>query len=210
MKLHGSRLAAGPARFSGRRAGHLPRERRDMSAVAVSRSQAERVSWSVAAVFFVIGLALSAWFTQIPQFKAALSLDDAQLGTALLCPVAGALVSMQVAGRIAGRYGSAALVRATPLGVAGAIALVGTSRSFFALAGTLLVFGLANGLTDVSMNAHAVAVENALGRPVLQRMHASFSLSTLVGAVSGGIAVWAHVSPARYLAMIAVAAAVLA
>lgn len=60
-----------------------------MSAVAVSRSQAERVSWSVAAVFFVIGLSLSAWFTQIPQFKAALSLDDAQLGAALLCPVAG-------------------------------------------------------------------------------------------------------------------------
>jgi hypothetical protein len=70
-----------------------------MSAVAVSRSQAERVSWSVAAVFFVIGLSLSAWFTQIPQFKAALSLDDAQLGAALLCPVAGALASMQVAGR---------------------------------------------------------------------------------------------------------------
>jgi hypothetical protein len=181
-----------------------------MSAVAVSRSQAERVSWSVAAVFFVIGLSLSAWFTQIPQFKAALSLDDAQLGAALLCPVAGALVSMQVAGRIAARYGSAALVRAAPLGVAGAIALVGTSRSFLALAGTLLVFGLADGLTDVSMNAHAVAVENALGRPVLQRMHASFSLSTLVGAVSGGIAIWAHVSPARYLGMVAVAAAAVA
>ena len=31
-----------------------------MSAVAVRRSQAERVSWSVAAVFFVMGLALSA------------------------------------------------------------------------------------------------------------------------------------------------------
>jgi hypothetical protein len=181
-----------------------------ISAMPVSRRQAERVNWSVATVFFVVGLALSAWFTQIPQFKAALSLSDAQLGAALLCPVAGALVSMQVAGRLASRYGSAALVRAAPLGVAGALGLVGTSRSFPALAGTLLVFGLANGLTDVSMNAHAVAVETALGRPVLQRMHAAFSLSTLVGALSGGIAIWAHVSPARYLSAVAVAAAAVA
>ena len=90
-----------------------------MSAVPVSQAQAERVSWSVAAVFFVVGLALSAWFTQIPQFKAVLSLNDAQLGAASLCPVAGALASMQVAGRIARRYSSAALVRAAPLGVAG-------------------------------------------------------------------------------------------
>src|SRR5580704_10786330 len=61
-----------------------------ISAMPVSRRQAERVNWSVATVFFVVGLALSAWFTQIPQFKAALSLSDAQLGAALLCPVAGA------------------------------------------------------------------------------------------------------------------------
>jgi hypothetical protein len=58
-------------------------------------------------VFFVIGLTLSAWFTQIPQFKAALSLSDAELGAALLFPAPGALLSMQVAGRLARRYGSA-------------------------------------------------------------------------------------------------------
>ena len=46
------------------------------------------------AVFATIGLVLSAWFTQIPQFKAALSVSDGQLGVALLCPAAGALLSM--------------------------------------------------------------------------------------------------------------------
>jgi fucose permease len=161
----------------------------------------------VAAVFFVVGLVLSAWFTQIPQFKAALSLSDGQLGLALLCPAAGALLSMLVAGRIARRYGSAALMRAAPLGMAGAIMLVGASHGFRDFMGALLVFGAADGLTGVSMNAHAVAVETALGRPILQRMHASFSLGTIVGALTGGAAIWAHVSPLRYLAAIAVAAA---
>jgi hypothetical protein len=116
---------------------------------------------------------------------------------ALLCPAAGALLSMQLAGRLASRYGSAGLVRVAPLGTAGTIALIGTSRSLLALMGGLLAFGICDGLTDVSMNAHAVAVESVLGRPVLQRMHASFSAGTIVGALPGGIAIWAHVSPLR-------------
>ena len=177
---------------------------------AAARQQAERAAWSVAAVFFVIGLALSAWFTQIPQFKAALALSDGALGVALLCPVASALLSMQVAGRLASRYGSASLVRVAPVGVAATIALIGTSHSLLALIGGLLAFGICDGLTDVSMNAHAVAVERALGRPVLQRMHASFSAGTIAGALAGGIAIWAHVSPLRCLAGVAVAAAAIA
>ncbi len=112
-----------------------------MSAVPVSRAHAERVSWSVAAVFFVVGLALSAWFTQIPQFKAALSLNDAQLGAALLCPVAGALASMQVAGRIARRYSSAALVRAAPLGPAAIGWLAEGIGLTWSLSSVLLVLG---------------------------------------------------------------------
>jgi len=50
-----------------------------MSAATVTKALAGRASWSVAAVFGVVGLVLSAWFTQIPQFKAALSLSDAAL-----------------------------------------------------------------------------------------------------------------------------------
>jgi hypothetical protein len=172
--------------------------------------EAERVSWSVAAVFFVVGLVMAGWYTQIPQFKASLSLSDAQLGLALLCPAGGAVASMQVAGRIASRHGSAALVRFTPLGAAGAVALLGTSRGFPAFAAALLLLGLTVGLTDVAMNAHAVAVERALGRPVLQRMHAAFSLGAIVGALAGVAAIWAHLGTFRYLAGIAVAAAAVA
>jgi len=41
-------------------------------------------------------------------------------------------------------------------------------------------------------------------------MHAAFSLGTLVGALAGGAAIWAHVSPSRYLSGIALAAAAVA
>jgi hypothetical protein len=59
-----------------------------------------RVRWAVTAVFFIIGLLLSVWFTQIPQLRHALHLSDGELGVVLLFPAVGALLSMQVAGRL--------------------------------------------------------------------------------------------------------------
>jgi predicted MFS family arabinose efflux permease len=180
-------------------------------AVPAGRAErAERAKWAVAAVFFEVGFVLSAWFTQIPQFKARIGLTDGTLGLALLCPAAGALISMQVAGRLARRHGSANLVRVATVALAVAAALVAAVGNFAALVGALLVFGAADGMSDVSMNAHAVAVEHALGRPILQRMHAAFSLGTIAGAVSGGVAIWAKVTPLGYLTGVAVCAAAVA
>jgi MFS family permease len=176
--------------------------------VPADRARLDRARWSITGVFFVVGLALSAWFTQIPQFKAALGLSDARLGFALLFPAAGALVSMQVAGRLARRHGSAQLVRIACLGLAGSLPLVGASRGFGFFIAALFLFGLADGMLDVSMNSHAIAVEAALGRPVLQSMHAAFSLGTIVGALSGGASIWAHVDPLGFMAGVAVSCVV--
>ncbi|MHA6762989.1 MFS transporter [Streptacidiphilus sp. PAMC 29251] len=173
----------------------------------LSERRLGRARLAVLGVFFSVGLVLSAWFTQIPQFKSSLGLSDGRLGVALLCPAIGALVSMQVAGRLARRHGSASLVRWSLPALAAAMPLLGASRGFLSLAAALLVFGLVDGVLDVSMNAHAVAVETALGRPVLQGMHAAFSLGTIVGAVSGAAAIWGQLSTLVYLSGVGVGAA---
>lgn len=166
---------------------------------APDQARAAPARWATAAVFFLVGLLLSAWFTQIPQFKSALALSDGRLGVTLLFPAAGALISMQVTGRLAARFGSAPVIRAGCLAMAGAMALVGSSRTFLWFAAALLAFGFADGVLDVSMNAQAVAVERLLRRPVLQSMHAAFSLGTICGAISGGVAIYARVTPLAYL-----------
>jgi hypothetical protein len=50
------------------------------------------------------------------------------------------------------------------------------------LAAALVVFGAANGAMDVSMNAHGVAVERTLGRPIMSSLHACWSFGGLAGA----------------------------
>jgi MFS family permease len=176
----------------------------------VSPARAGRAQWAVAADFFVVGFVLSAWFTQIPQFKVRLGLGDGTLGVALLCPAAGALVSMQAAGRLARRFGSAPLLRIASAALGVTMVLVGAAPGFAAFAAALVIFGLADGMCDVPMNAHAVAVEAALGRPILQRMHASFSLGALAGAGSGALAVWAGLTPLGYLSGVAAASVAIA
>jgi fucose permease len=50
----------------------------------------------------------------------------------------------------------------------------------------MLLFGALNGILDVSMNAHGVALERSMGRPIMSSMHAGWSLGGLLGA--GGVA----------------------
>jgi len=182
---------------------------------AAGSAGAARARWSVTAVFFLVGLMLSAWFTQIPQFKSELGLTDGQLGAALLFPAGGALASMQVAGRLAGRFGSSPVLRAAGVTIAAAMPLLGWSGGsggsggFAAFAAALLLFGFADGMLDVAMNAQAVAVERMLGRPVLQSMHAAFSLGTIGGAASGGAAIYLGLSPLAYLGVMGAVAVIL-
>ena len=153
-----------------------PRPRPDPGAV--------RARWAMTAVYFTVGLLLSAWFTQIPQLKSGLRLSDGQLGFALLCPAIGALVSMQLSGRLARRFGSRPVVRVGCAVVAATMPLIGDAGGLVSLVIALLVFGLADGLLDIGMNSHAVAVERAMKRVVLQSLHAAFSVGTICGALS--------------------------
>jgi MFS family permease len=166
-----------------------------------------RARWAITAVFFVVGLLLSAWFTQIPQLKSALRLSDGELGVALLFPAVGALLSMQVTGRLTRRFGSRPVVGAGCLALAATMPVIGNAGGLISLIVALFLFGLADGMLDVAMNSHAVAVEREMGRTVLQSMHAAFSLGTILGALSGAASIALEVTPLGYLSGAAVGAA---
>ena len=67
------------------------------------------------------------------------------------------------------------------------------AHSGVALAIALGAVGLANGLMDVSMNAHAVEVERGYERPIMGAFHAYFSLGGLAAALVGGPLIAAEV-----------------
>jgi hypothetical protein len=72
-----------------------------------------------------------------------------------------------------------------------------------ALGALLAVFGAASGAMDVAMNAHGVAVERELRRPVLSSLHGGWSVGGFAGAALAAVAAAAGVDPRVESAVVA-------
>jgi MFS family permease len=151
-------------------------------------------------IYFVLdGTLMGMWLVQIPAVEKRVGISNATLGSLLVLLGLGAFIGMQVAGRLADRFGTRVVVRAAGVLCGASLALPGFARDPWALAGALLVFGFGNGCLDVSMNAHAVHVEKAYKRPIMSAFHAAFSVGGVIAALIGGRAASARISPAATL-----------
>lgn len=125
----------------------------------------------------------------------------------------GLMASQPLGGALVARMGSRPLVRIGALACAVSLVPVALSTSFAALAVSFLFVGSSNGLLDVSMNVHGLAVERRLGRPILATLHAAFSFGVLAAATAGGLVAAAGVDVREHMAgatVVAVAVALVA
>ncbi|GGQ97201.1 MFS transporter [Deinococcus ruber] len=144
-----------------------------------------RVATSV--MFYINGLVIATLVVRIPSLRDALHLSDAQVGTAILGMAVGALLSMPLSGGWIARWGSSAVTRLAGVLLCLSLILPFLAGSLPMLFVCLAVLGLSNGAMDVAMNAHGVAVERRLEKPVMSSFHAWFSLGGLSGALLGSL-----------------------
>lgn len=160
--------------------------------------------------FILNGTLLGMWIVQIPPIEHRVGVSHAVLGGFLLLLGAGAFVGMQLAGPVADRLGTRIVVPASGVLCSAALVLPGLASEPWMLAGALIVLGFGNGCLDVSMNAHAVQVEKAYGRPVMSAFHATFSVGGVVAALAGAAVASAGWTPAATLGTAAVLGVVVA
>lgn len=178
----------------------------------ISRDEAARGRWAVAAIFFANGFLIGSWAPQIPELLARLAITEFTLGLLILLFGAGALVAMPACGVFIGRYGSRAVLRVVaPAGAFGLLA-VAAAPSVPAAAFALPIFGAVIGGMDVAMNANAVAVERRLGRAVMSSSHGFWSLGGFAGGGLGGIAIqqWGYMAHAALVTIVALAVVAIA
>jgi hypothetical protein len=135
--------------------------------------------------FAAFGAFWGAWGAALPAVQSHAGVDDGQLGVALLCIGAGALVSMRGAGTLVDRWGAAALP-ATMAAFGAAAALPGLATSTAGLSATLFVLGAGSGAVDVAINAEGTRSESATGRPILSLAHGTFSACVVAGSLATG------------------------
>jgi predicted MFS family arabinose efflux permease len=158
------------------------------------------------AAFIGSGFAFASWAARIPQVRDALELSPSALGLVLLAIAAGSIVALVMSGKMVARFGSRRTVGAMAALMSVAIASVAL---FFdvgvaPLVAGLFLFGFANGAWDVAMNVQGAAVERRLGRAIMPRFHAGWSVGTVAGALIGAAMVALDVSVTVHLLLAAV------
>jgi fucose permease len=163
------------------------------------------------AAFIGSGFAFASWAARIPQVRDRLELDSAGLGLVLLAIAAGSLLALPLSGPVVTRIGSARTVTAMAvlLAVGLTTAAVGSQVGVVPVVVGLFLLGFANGAWDVAMNVQGTVVERHLGRSIMSRFHAGWSLGTVTGALVGAAMVALHVPVAVHLAAVALLVGVL-
>lgn len=152
------------------------------------------------ALFFVNGATFATWGVHIPTIKSRFDLSDAALSVAMFAVAGGAILVMGRVGKWVSRVGSA---RASMLGAVAFAAMTATillAPAYAWLLPLLLLFGIANALFDVAMNAQAATVENSRSRPIMSALHGMFSLGGMAGAAAGGLVLNLGVPPEAHAA----------
>lgn len=160
---------------------------------------------AVYAVFILSGFAFASWASRIPQVRDNLELSPRQLGLLLLAMAVGSVISMPLAGVIVGRLGTARTITIMSLLAAAGLSTValGQNTSVIPVAVGLFAFGAGNGTWDVAMNVEGSAAEQRLGKAIMPRFHAGFSVGTVAGALLGSAMVALDVSPTAHLLAVA-------
>jgi MFS family permease len=179
-------------------------------APAVRRSSAARRAYpGVVVAFFVNAFLFASWTAHIPLIKSALHIGNGTLGLALLGAPLGSVSAIALTGYLVPRLGSRRMVQVSLIGYAATGPLVGLVGSVPQLFLALLLWGVFMAMLDISMNAQGIAVEHARGRPLLNGMHACWSLGAFVGAGAGALGVALGIGLAAQLLVIGVPTAAL-
>jgi MFS family permease len=162
-----------------------------------------RLRIALTAFFALDGFVFAGWVVRIPAIKEQTGASASELGLALLCVSAGAVITMTLTGRLCRRFGNHPVTVVCGVLLSLSVALPPLTHSVPALGAVLLIFGAAYGGINVAFNSAAVDLVAALRRPIMPSFHAAFSLGGMIGAGLGGL-VAGSLSPARHLLGLAV------
>ena len=159
------------------------------------------------ASFAVMGVMWGMIAADLPDLKAQLGVDEAQLGLLLFPTPVSAVAAMFLAPMAARLGGNGALLGATLL-MTLAFAMPGQATTVWAFAAAMMACGATTGLTDVLMNARVSAIEAARGQSLMNLCHAAYSFGYAGAAFGTGALRSAGWPPSQLLATLAALAAI--
>ena len=162
-------------------------------------------SYAIFTSFLLSGLNFASWAARLPAVRDELALQPGQIGLLLLVGAIASIAALPLSGVVVERLGATWTIRVAAALNTGGLVLAGLGVAVGSVVVTgagLVVYGVGTGVWDAAMNVEGAAVERALGRSLMPRLHAGFSLGTMAGAGLGALAAWWGVDVGVHLAVL--------
>lgn len=160
---------------------------------------------SAGAFFFIQGLVFSSWASRIPDIKAALGLNDAQLGSVLFSIPVGQLAAMTLSGYLVSRFCSRRMLTIAALVYSAVLIAMGASVTVWQLTLALFFFGMSGNLCNIAVNTQGVGVERLYNRSIMASFHGIWSLAGFIGGLISTLMVGLNITPLVHFLLIYVA-----
>jgi predicted MFS family arabinose efflux permease len=174
------------------------------------KAQVRDATRAVYTAFIANGFIFASWAARIPQVRGGLGVTPGVLGLILLSIAVGSTIATPLSGLVITRLGDSRTVAVMSLTAAAGMATVAAGYRYGIppVAAGLFLFGFSSGTWDVAMNVQGAVVEQALGRAIMPRFHAGWSIGTVAGAGAGAAMVALSVPVGVHLIAVAVAVTV--
>lgn len=148
----------------------------------LQEQQSTQSRFATRLAFFVAGFVTATWAALVPYARANTGVNDATLGSLLLCLGIGALITMPITGALTSRFGCRKVIIAAVVVIILVLPFLAIITQPLLLGLALLVFGVGVGITDCAMNIQAILVEKASPKPLMSGFHGLYSIGGIAGA----------------------------
>lgn len=166
----------------------------------LSPERLRRARLGAALLFLVNGAVFANLLPRLPQIKDAFELSNSVYGFVVIAFPLGSLLAGTAPAPIMRRWGSGRTAVMGSVAIALMILLAGVSGGIgggllvlLAYIVPLMLAGMLDAITDTAQNAQALDVQRAMGRSILNSMHALWSLGSVIGGLMGTAALALHV-----------------
>lgn len=165
-----------------------------MAQAKAKQSRANKLArFAVSAMFTFAGATMTIWAVHLPVVEQKLNISSGAIALVILSAGMGALSAMQLVGALVDKIGSKPVVIGANILAGLALMIPALATDLLQVCLALFVLGFALGSADISMNAHAVDIEKAYGRPIFSAFHAFWSIGGVIGASVGAAALAAEI-----------------
>ncbi|MGV3541487.1 MAG: MFS transporter [Rufibacter sp.] len=131
--------------------------------------------------FFLSGFNFASWASRIPTIKAALDLNEAELGSVLLSMPVSSLIGLPLSGWLVSKFETRLPLAAGFLLNSIFLAFIGLAPTAVYLVLVLFVFSLSMRVFNIAINTQAITLQNQSGKKMTGSLHGLWSTGGIAG-----------------------------